>query len=88
LCHWTCSCYEWFYRSNLCRYSILLRDPSATSFVGQAIGAVVIALIALIGGAIIYKGLDLTIGLRVSEKAEKEGLDEGVLQVRAYSEMD
>jgi Amt family ammonium transporter len=66
----------------------LLRDPSATSFVGQAIGAVVIALIALIGGAIIYKGLDLTIGLRVSEKAEKEGLDEGVLQVRAYSEMD
>ena len=66
----------------------LLRDPSATSFVGQAIGAIVIALIALIGGVIIYKGLDLTIGLRVSEKAEKEGLDEGVLQVRAYSEMD
>ncbi len=66
----------------------LLRDLLATSFVGQAIGAIVITLIALIGGAIIYKGLDLTIGLRVSEKAEKEGLDEGVLRVRAYSKID
>jgi Amt family ammonium transporter len=66
----------------------LLRDPSATSFVSQAIGAMVISLIAIIGGVIIYKGLDLTMGLRVPEKAEKEGLDEGILHVRAYSEMD
>ncbi len=66
----------------------LLRDPSATSFIVQLAGAIVISLIAIIGGVIIYKGLDLTIGLRVPEEAEKEGLDEGVLHVRAYSELD
>ncbi|AEF96696.1 ammonium transporter [Methanotorris igneus] len=63
----------------------LLRDPSATSFVGQVLGAVIISLIAIIGGAILYKGLDATIGLRVSKEVEEVGLDEGVLQVSAYT---
>lgn len=63
----------------------LLRDPSATSLAGQVLGAAAIGLVAIVGGAIIYKGLDVTIGLRVSEDAEKEGLDEGVLRVSAYT---
>ena len=62
----------------------LLREPT-TSFVGQVLGAVIIGLIAIIGGAILYKGLDATIGLRVPKEAEEVGLDEGVLQVSAYT---
>ncbi|EHP84121.1 ammonium transporter [Methanotorris formicicus] len=62
----------------------LLREPT-TSFVGQVLGAVVIGLIAIVGGAIIYKGLDATIGLRVPKESEEVGLDEGVLQVSAYT---
>ncbi|ADC69140.1 ammonium transporter [Methanocaldococcus sp. FS406-22] len=59
---------------------------SKVSLMGQIIGAIVIALIAIVGGLIIYKGLDLTIGLRVSEEAEKTGLDTAILQTTAYSE--
>ena len=59
---------------------------SKVSLIGQIIGAVVIALIAIVGGLIIYKGLDLTVGLRVSEKEEKTGLDTAILQTTAYSE--
>ncbi len=66
----------------------LLRDASSVSFIGQLIGALVIIGIALIGGVIIYKGLDATIGLRVSEDSEKKGCDEGELQVSAYSKID
>ena len=66
----------------------LLRDASGVSLIGQIMGAGIIAGIALIGGAIIYKALDLTIGLRVSEEAEKKGCDEGILQVSAYTKID
>ncbi|XRO77140.1 ammonium transporter [Methanocaldococcus sp. 10A] len=64
----------------------LLKKGAETSFVGQLIGAIVISLIAIIGGLIIYKGLDLTIGLRVSKEEEETGLDTAILQTTAYSE--
>ncbi|WP_048196836.1 ammonium transporter [Methanocaldococcus vulcanius] len=66
----------------------LLRSDavSKVSLTGQIIGAIVIALIAIVGGLIIYKGLDLTIGLRVDKEAEKVGLDSAILQTTAYSE--
>jgi len=66
----------------------LLRDASSVSLIGQLIGAIVISLIAIVGGVIIYKGLDMSIGLRVPEEVEKRGCDEGVLQVEAYSKID
>ncbi|ADG12812.1 ammonium transporter [Methanocaldococcus infernus ME] len=62
----------------------LLREQ-ATSLVGQIIGAVVIGLIAIVGGVIIYKGLDIIIGLRVPKEVEETGLDEGILKVSAYT---
>ncbi len=64
----------------------LLKRGVEVSFTGQVIGATVIVLIAIVGGLIIYKGLDLTIGLRVSEEAEKTGLDTTILKVTAYSD--
>jgi Amt family ammonium transporter len=64
----------------------LLKKGVEVSLVGQIIGAVVIALIAIVGGLIIYKGLDLTTGLRVSKEEEKAGLDTAILQTTAYSE--
>ncbi|AIJ05373.1 ammonium transporter [Methanocaldococcus bathoardescens] len=64
----------------------LLKNGAEVSFIGQVIGAIVIALVAIVGGLIIYKGLDLTIGLRVSKEEEKIGLDTAILQTTAYSE--
>jgi Amt family ammonium transporter len=64
----------------------LLKKGAEVSLIGQIIGAVVIALIAVVGGLIIYKGLDLTVGLRVSKEEENTGLDSSILQVAAYSE--
>lgn len=64
----------------------LLKSGANVSLIGQIIGAIVISIIAVVGGFIIYKGLDLVVGLRVPENVEKTGLDEAVLQVRAYSD--
>ncbi|ENN95613.1 ammonium transporter [Methanocaldococcus villosus KIN24-T80] len=62
----------------------LLREPT-TSFIGQVFGAIIISLIAIIGGWVLYKGLDIVIGLRVPKDVEEMGLDEGVLHVSAYT---
>ena len=64
----------------------LLKNPSGVSFIGQILGALAIILISIIGGLIIYKGLDISIGLRVSKDEEEAGLDSSILQVEVYSE--
>ncbi|WP_423793145.1 ammonium transporter [Methanocaldococcus indicus] len=63
----------------------LLKNANEVSLIGQIIGAIVIALVAIVGGLIIYKGLDIIMGLRVDKKSEEEGLDIAILQTSAYS---
>jgi Amt family ammonium transporter len=52
----------------------------------QAIGVVAAFLVAFVGGFIMFKLLDATMGLRVSEKEELEGLDIGEHEADAYPE--
>ncbi len=63
----------------------LLREVK-TSLVDQIIGGIIISIIAIVGGLIIYKGLDIILGLRVKEKEEKDGLDVSILKIQAYSD--
>jgi Amt family ammonium transporter len=41
----------------------------------QAVGALTIGAWAILGGFVIFKGLDLLFGIRVSKRVEEEGLD-------------
>jgi Amt family ammonium transporter len=53
----------------------LFYGGGAGLFLAQLTGAVVVGIWALVMGFIIFKGLDLTFGLRVSKRVEEEGLD-------------
>ena len=58
----------------------------ATQILPQIIGIVVAIAWGLGIGLILFKGLDLTIGLRASEEEEDEGLDEPEHGAFAYPE--
>jgi Amt family ammonium transporter len=44
-------------------------------FLAQLVGAVIIGIWAIVMGFIIFKGIDMLFGLRVSKRVEEEGLD-------------
>ncbi|MCM3023704.1 ammonium transporter [Weizmannia ginsengihumi] len=54
----------------------------------QLLGAVVVILWGLIGGTFIAKVCDKTVGLRVSAREEKEGLDMSHHGIPAYNELE
>ena len=64
-----------------------LIDGNAAQIGPQALGLVVAIAWAFGVGLILFKGLDLTMGLRASEEEEDEGLDEPEHGALAYPEM-
>ncbi len=60
---------------------------NAELFVPQIVGIIVAMAWGLGAGFIIFKGIDLTMGLRASEEEEREGLDEFEHGASAYPEM-
>jgi Amt family ammonium transporter len=55
-------------------------------FVIQVVGALAAVIWAFVAGLIVFKLIDVVIGLRVSEKEELEGLDVTEHGIRAYPE--
>ncbi len=53
----------------------LFYGAGASFFLAQLFGAVVVSSWALVMGFVIFKGLDMIFGLRVSPRVEEEGLD-------------
>jgi Amt family ammonium transporter len=53
----------------------LFYGGGASLLLAQLFGAVVVGLWAAVMGFLIFKGLDLTFGIRVSKRVEEEGLD-------------
>jgi Amt family ammonium transporter len=54
----------------------------------QLLGAAVVVVWGLVGGAFMAKVCDLTVGLRVSEREEEEGLDMTYHGIPAYNELE
>ena len=57
-----------------------------TSFVSQALGVVAIGAFVIVTSAIVWAVLKFTMGIRVSEEEEAEGLDKVELGLEAYPE--
>jgi Amt family ammonium transporter len=73
--HGVCGFFGTIFTGLLATEEGLFYGGGAGLFLAQLFGAVVIGLWALIMGFIIFKGLDLLFGLRVSRRVEEEGLD-------------
>lgn len=59
------------------------------SFEAQLIGSLVLIVIALIGGVIVFKGVDLLVGgLRLTSNQELVGADIAMHRLSAYQEED
>ncbi|MDQ6979135.1 MAG: ammonium transporter [Mariprofundaceae bacterium] len=58
------------------------------SFMSQCVGTLVGVSIALIGGFVVYKLVDLLMGLRLSEEEEYDGADISIHHISAYPEDD
>jgi Amt family ammonium transporter len=54
----------------------------------QLLGAAVVVVWGLVGGAFMAKVCDMTVGLRVSEREEEEGLDMTYHGIPAYNELE
>ncbi|MBO1512572.1 ammonium transporter [Metabacillus bambusae] len=54
----------------------------------QLLGAAVVAVWGLIGGAVIAKVAEVTVGLRATEEEEEEGLDMSYHGIPAYNELE
>tara|TARA_R110002167_G_scaffold329243_1_gene535820 strand:+ start:163 stop:1389 length:1227 start_codon:yes stop_codon:yes gene_type:complete len=65
-----------------------LGGMGGVSFAAQLAGTVGGIVIALIGGIVIYGGLKLIIGLRLSEEEEFRGADLSIHKIGAYPEED
>ncbi|EIJ78369.1 ammonium transporter [Bacillus methanolicus PB1] len=66
----------------------LLTTGEFTLFKIQLLGAVMVIIWGLIGGAIIAKICEMTVGFRVSESEEEEGLDMSYHGIPAYNELE
>ena len=55
-------------------------------FMVQVVGALAAVIWAFVAGLIVFKLIDVVIGLRVSEREELEGLDVTEHGIRAYPE--
>ena len=56
------------------------------TFAAQLLGTAFAAIYAFIGGLIVYKLLDITVGIRLSEEDEFRGADHAVHSIDAYPE--
>ncbi|AIE58924.1 ammonium transporter [Bacillus methanolicus] len=54
----------------------------------QVLGAVIVVIWGLIGGAFMAKVCEMTVGLRASEREEEEGLDMSYHGIPAYNELE
>lgn len=54
----------------------------------QVLGAIVVVVWGLVGGAFIAKVCEVTVGLRASEREEEEGLDMSYHGIPAYNELE
>ena len=56
------------------------------SYVGQLVGIILTGIVVSVLSAIVWMGLKLSIGVRVSEEDEQLGLDRADTGVEAYPE--
>ena len=56
------------------------------SFVGQLVGVIMVGVFVSIVSAIIWTALKVTIGLRVSDEVEHDGLDSHEVGIASYPE--
>ncbi|GHH98713.1 ammonium transporter [Neobacillus kokaensis] len=54
----------------------------------QVLGAVVVVVWGIVGGAVIAKVCEMTVGFRASEREEEEGLDMSYHGIPAYNELE
>ncbi len=66
----------------------LFTTGSASLLAVQVLGAVVVAVWGLLGGLFMAKVAEKTVGLRVSEREEEEGLDMSYHGIPAYNELE
>lgn len=66
----------------------LFTTGSASLLAVQVLGAVVVAVWGLLGGLFMAKAAEKTVGLRVSEREEEEGLDMSYHGIPAYNELE
>ncbi|WP_197089511.1 ammonium transporter [Bacillus sp. SA1-12] len=66
----------------------LITTGQVSLFGVQLLGAVVVAVWGIIGGAVIGKIAEATVGLRATEEDEEEGLDMSYHGIPAYNELE
>ncbi len=66
----------------------LVTTGQVSLFGVQLLGAIVVAVWGLIGGAAIGKIADATVGLRATDEEEEEGLDMSYHGIPAYNELE
>ncbi|AIE60255.1 ammonium transporter [Bacillus methanolicus] len=66
----------------------LLTTGDFSLFKIQVLGAVIVVIWGLIGGAFMAKVCEMTVGLRASEREEEEGLDMSYHGIPAYNELE
>ncbi|MGC9420239.1 MAG: ammonium transporter, partial [Rhodovulum sp.] len=66
-------------------FAVVLTNPDASVF-GQVISIIIVGVFVFVVSAIVWFILKATMGIRVSEEEEVNGLDVGELGMEAYPE--